>query len=168
MAVEAQPLRLRRPGYVIALPKRGPKLLGKYRSVQRAIPARPRPISNDEGQSVKVAKGAKAQYPLSEPPDAPAAEGSRGAGDSDGDGWISLPYGGPGARFHVDTLIQHVKGILALVYHTGPGAMWVQRASQAAVSRLLVAQELCEERRHKAGSQRCDPSDSFHRILRRG
>lgn len=38
-----------------------------------------------------------------------AAEEFLGLVDSGGHGWISLPYGGPGAGFHVSALVQHVE-----------------------------------------------------------
>src|ERR1035441_2560059 len=56
-------------------------------------------------------KALKAQTKInpSEAQVAPAAGESRSPWDSGSDGWIRLPYGGPGAAFHVSALLQHVK-----------------------------------------------------------
>jgi hypothetical protein len=62
-----------------------------------------------KGKALNSQKAPSPRINLSEAPAASAAEESPGPRDSGGDGWISLPYGGPGATFHVSALIQHVK-----------------------------------------------------------
>jgi hypothetical protein len=37
------------------------------------------------------------------------AQGSHGRGGECGEGWIGLPYGGPGVMFHVSALVQHLR-----------------------------------------------------------